>query len=58
MVRWGSSGGCLLVALFCIYGFIASGELQGSREILWKSGYALVGMVCVLCALWKSFKGK
>ena len=58
MVRWGSSGGCVLVALFCIYGFIASGELQGNHEILWKTGYALVGVACLLGALWQSFKGK
>ena len=58
MVRWGSSGGCLLVALFCAYGFIASGELQGNREIVWKTGYALVGVICFVGALWQAFKGK
>ncbi len=39
MLRWGSSGGCLFVALFCAYGFLASGELQGTREILWMIPY-------------------
>ena len=58
MLRWGSSGGCLFVALFCAYGFLASGELQGTREILWKTVYAVTGAVCFFGALWQSFKGK
>ena len=58
MVRWGSSGGFLLVVLFCVYGFISSGELEGNREILWKTGYAVVGVICLCGALWQSFKGK
>ena len=58
MLRWGSSGGCLFVALFCVYGFVASGELQGTREILWKTGYAVTGAICFFGALWQSFKGK
>jgi hypothetical protein len=58
MVRWGSSGGCLLVALFCAYGFVASGELQGNGELLWKTGYAVAGAVSFFGALWQAFKGK
>ena len=58
MVRWGSSGGCLLVALFCVYGFVASGELQGNGELCWKTGYAVTGAVSFLGVLWQSFKEK
>lgn len=58
MVRWGSSGGCLLVAMFCAYGFLASGELQGDREIAWKTGYALVGGLSFLAAVWQAFRGR
>ncbi len=57
-MRWGSSGGCLLVALFCVYGSMASGELQGNREILWKTGYSVVGATCLFGAFWQAFKGK
>ena len=35
----------MLVTLFCAYGFVASGELQGNRELLWKTGYAVAGAV-------------
>ena len=48
----------MLVALFCAYGFVASGEFQGNREILWKTGYAVAGAVCFFGALWQSFRGK
>ncbi len=40
MIRFGTSGGCLMFALFCAYGFLASGELTGNQEIAWKVGYA------------------
>ncbi len=58
MIRWGSSGGCLLVALFCVYGFLAAGEYQGTREIAWKAAYALLGAVAVLGALCQAARGK
>jgi hypothetical protein len=45
MLRWGSSGGCLLFALFCAYGFLASGELDGAAELAWRTGYAIAGVI-------------
>ena len=58
MLRLGSSGGCFLVALFCVYGFVASAELQGQREVLWKVGYAVVGALSLAAALWQSFRAR
>jgi len=57
-MRWGSSGGCLLAALFCVYGFLASGELQGNRQIYWKTGYAVAGLICVFGVCRQITKGK
>jgi hypothetical protein len=42
-MKWLTSGGCFLFAIFCGYGFLASGELSGTAELLWKIGYALTG---------------
>ena len=39
----GSSGGCLFFAMFCGYGFLASGEFSGAQEMWWKVGYGTVG---------------
>lgn len=51
-------GGCVLVALFCAYGFICSGEYAGRQELVWKSGYAAIGIGAVMVALWLAFKAK
>ena len=58
MLKWGSSGGCLLVALFCVYGFWASGEYQGTKELAWKTGYATVGPVALFGSVWQAIRGK
>jgi hypothetical protein len=41
------AGGCVLFALFCIFGFIASGEATGASETRWKTGYAFAGIVAM-----------
>lgn len=38
-------------ALFCGYGFLASGELSGSEEMLWRSGYAVLGLGSLVVAV-------
>ncbi|MBC8289939.1 MAG: hypothetical protein H8E37_06445 [Planctomycetes bacterium] len=57
MLRWGSSGGCVLAALFCVYGFIASGEYEGAQELAWRSGYAVAGLVARFGAFVQAKKG-
>lgn len=51
-------GGCVLVALFCAYGFACSGEYTGTQELAWKSGYAAAGSGALMLALWLAFKGQ
>lgn len=51
-LRFASSGSLLIIAAFCAYGFIASGEYTGSKELYFKSAYGLVGGLCVVAALW------
>ena len=51
MLRWGTGGGCLLFAVFCAYGFLASGELNGAEEMAWKTGYAIAGGIALLAAV-------
>lgn len=51
-----SSGGCLFFALFCVYGFIASGEYDGTRELAWKSGYAALGLASLATSVWLASK--
>lgn len=58
MFKWAGSGGCLLVALFCCYGFLASGEYEGTRELAWKTAYALMGTVSMSGAVIQAIKGK
>jgi hypothetical protein len=40
----------LLVAAYCVYGFIAAGE-PGPGHIYYRVGYAVSGLVCVGIAL-------
>jgi hypothetical protein len=40
----------LLVAGFCVYGFIAAGE-PGPNHIYFRIGYPLVGIVCLGIAI-------
>jgi hypothetical protein len=49
-VRWGVAGCCVLFALYCGYGFIASGELDGDGETAWKTGYAIAGILALVGA--------
>ncbi len=40
------------LALFCVYGFLASAEASDpSERLLWRSGYAVLGLVSMLGAL-------
>lgn len=39
----------LLVAAFCVFGFIASGE-PGPNHIYFRIGYPLVGLLCLALA--------
>jgi hypothetical protein len=39
-----------LFALFCVYGFIASGELNGAPETAWKTGYSIAGILALVAA--------
>ena len=47
-MRWGIAGFCALFALFCGYGFIASGELDGTSATAWKTGYVIAGIVALI----------
>ena len=58
MIKLGSSAGCLLVALFCVYGFLASGEYEGTKEFLWKAGYATVRIITFLGSVWQATRGR
>jgi hypothetical protein len=40
----------LLVAAFCVYGFIAAGE-PGRNHIYFRIGYPLVGIFCLSIAI-------
>jgi hypothetical protein len=40
----------LLIAAFCVYGFIAASE-PGPNHIYFRIGYALVGIACVTGAI-------
>jgi hypothetical protein len=40
----------VLFALYCGYGFIASGELDGDGETAWKTGYAIAGILALVGA--------
>jgi hypothetical protein len=40
----------LLVAAFCLYGFIAAGE-PGPNHIYYRIGYPIVGIVCLAAAV-------
>lgn len=39
-------GVCGLVAMFCLYGFIAAGE-PGPNHAAFRVGYAAVGVLCL-----------
>jgi hypothetical protein len=43
-------GVCGLVALFCLYGFIAAGE-PGPNHAAFRIGYAVVGILCSVVIL-------
>jgi hypothetical protein len=47
----------LLIAAFCVYGFIASGE-PGPNHIYFRIGYAVVGVICAAAALSMLLRGK
>ena len=51
-----TSIGCLVVALFCAYGFLASGELTGTAELAWKVVYAAAGLISLGLAVWQAIK--
>lgn len=51
-MKYLSSGACLLVAVFCAYGFLASGEYTGAQKLAWQSGYAIAGLVMLTSGLW------
>jgi len=40
----------LLVAAFCVFGFLAAGE-PGANHIYYRVGYPLLGIVCVAAAV-------
>ncbi|MFT4554827.1 MAG: hypothetical protein ACI92S_000156 [Planctomycetaceae bacterium] len=46
-MKWIITGGGVVFALFCIFGFIASGELNGASETRWKAAYAIAGVVAM-----------
>ncbi|HUG19420.1 MAG TPA: hypothetical protein VMM56_10605, partial [Planctomycetaceae bacterium] len=51
-MKWIGSGGCFFLALFCGYGFLASGELSGTPELMWKTGYAVAGLLAFCGAVY------
>jgi hypothetical protein len=51
-------GGCVLVALFCAYGFACSGEYTGTQELWYKAVYAIAGIGALLLGLWLAFKSQ
>lgn len=53
-----SSGCFFFLALFCIYGFIASGEYDGEKEIVWKTTYVVLGLIAVVGAFWRALNKK
>ncbi len=54
MFRWLGAGACILVALFCAYGFLAAGESSGAAKVAWKTGYVAVGLLALLGAAWQA----
>ncbi len=56
-IRFLSSGGLLFLALFCAYGFWASGELNGQKEVAWKTGYAVLGVLSLVGTVYQAAKG-
>lgn len=55
-MKFASSGSCLLFAMFCGYGFLASGEYSGAKELWWKVGYGTVGGLSLLSAIWLAWR--
>jgi hypothetical protein len=45
------AGLLLLVAAFCLYGFIAAGE-PGRNHIYFRVGYAIIGIASLVAGLW------
>ena len=41
---------------FCIFGFLASGEVEGEARLKWRMGYSLVGLA-VLAGIVVTAKG-
>lgn len=54
--RFLSSGGLFLLAVFCGFGFLSAGELDGDAEFKWKVGYALLGGLSVAGAVYMAWK--
>lgn len=58
MLRLGSAAVCVLFSLFCVFGFLASGELDGGREVAWRTGYAIAGLAGMTVAFVLTRKGQ
>jgi hypothetical protein len=46
--------GLLLLAAFCLFGFLAS--FEESEITVWKLGYSIAGVACVVAAIWLFLK--
>ena len=44
---------CLVLTAFCLFGILASDEMQGTRRVAWKAGYATAGLGFVALAVWR-----
>lgn len=48
----------LAVAGFCLFGYLATFELNVSNAIYFRIGYVLIGLSCLLGAAWLIFSRK
>lgn len=49
--RYLSGSVFFLIALFCGFGYLASGELSGREEFVWKTGYAVTGLLFLIATI-------
>jgi hypothetical protein len=44
---------CAGLVIFCVIGFLHSGEQQGAQRMAWRAGYAVAGLGFLALGIWR-----
>ena len=51
-MKWIALVICLAVATFCLFGFLATFEPGAANVIVFRIGYVVIGIGCLVAAAW------